>query len=93
MTNAMASARAQFSFGTGWLLLCLALAVHVVDGARTGFATTYSPLVVIALMFGSRGELVGATLLLVVLLLLTPFAMRGLRWMRPIAYVLAALAM
>lgn len=34
----------------------------------------------------------GATLLVVALLALTPFAMRGLQWMRPIAYVLAALA-
>ena len=82
----------QSSFELGWLLLCLALAVHVVDGARSGFATTYSPSVVIAPMFGSRGELMGATLLVAVLLLLTPFAMRGSRWMRPLAYVLAALA-
>lgn len=85
--------RPTASFGSGWILLCLALAAHVVDGARSGFAATYSPWVVIAPMFASRSELAGAIFLVIILLALTPFARRGSRWMRVVAYVLAALAM
>src|SRR5262249_31699236 len=65
-------------------------AVHVADGARQALVTIYSPTVVIASMFASRTELVAVISLVIILLLLTPFAMRGSRWVRFLAYLLAA---
>ena len=88
----------QRSFGLGWFLLCLALAAHVTDEALTGFLNVYNPTVLAMRaryswfpmpVFGFREWLTGLICLVIVLLLLTPFAMRGLRWMRPLAYFLS----
>jgi len=81
-----------------WISLCLALALHVVDEARTGFLSIYNPSVV-ALRKNRRwlplptftfgvwlGGLIAATVLL---LLLSAFVLRGARWMRPLELVFA----
>src|SRR5215469_2529399 len=90
----------QRSFGLGWFLLCLALAAHVTDEALTGFLNVYNPTVLAMRaryswfpmpVFRFREWLTGLICLVIVLLLLTPFAMRGSRWMRPIAYFLAVI--
>jgi len=86
--------------GTAWLCLCVALAAHVTDEAMTGFLSVYNP-TVIALRgrlgwwpmptFAFRDWLGGLILLVIVLLLLSPFMFGGARWMRPIAYILAVI--
>jgi hypothetical protein len=83
-----------------WVLLCLALALHVADEATTGFLSVYNP-TVIALrakwawlplpVFRFDVWLAGLILAVVALLCLSPFALRGARWLRPIAYLFALL--
>jgi len=92
--------RGRAPFGSGWAFLCLALAAHVTDEALTGFLNVYNPTVRAMRaryswfpmpVFGFREWLTGLICLVVILLLLTPFAVRGSRWMRPIAYFLAVI--
>ena len=85
-------------WGVAWLLLTLALAVHVVDEALNDFLAVYNPIVadlrarwpLLALpTFTFRvwlAQLCGA---LAVLFLLAPFAWQGRRWMRPLSYAYA----
>lgn len=86
------------NFGLAWLLLSLALGVHTWDEAAHDFLRYYNATVLTLYshfswfpkldlefrpwLFG----LLGTTLLLV---LLTPFAYRNARWLRPIAYFVA----
>jgi len=83
-------------FGLASLGLCIVLALHVVDEALTDFLPFYNPMVErLRERFGfwpmPTFEFVpwitGLTVAVVVLLALTPFALRGARWMRPLAYV------
>jgi len=92
--------QANRSFGSGWVFLSLALAAHVTDEALTGFLNVYNPTVMAMRaryswfpmpVFGFREWLTGLICLVIALLLLTPFAMRGERWMRPLAYFLAVI--
>ena len=86
-------------FGLAWVLLCLAFCAHVADEALTGFLDVYNP-TVIAMRgrlswfpmptFAYREWLIGLIVAVLVLLALTPFAYRGARWLRPLAYFLAA---
>ena len=85
-------------FGLGWFLLCLALGAHVIDEALTGFLNVYNPTVLVLRarfnwfpmpVFSFREWLTGLICLVIILLLLTPFAMRGSGWLRPVAYFLA----
>jgi hypothetical protein len=96
-----ARARApQVRLFRAWVCLSLALAMHVADEATTGFLSVYNP-TVIALrakwawlplpVFRFDVWLVGLTLAVVALLCLSPFALRGARWLRPIAYLFALL--
>lgn len=88
------------SLGFAWVLLALALAVHVADEASTGFLAVYNP-TVLALKsrlgfwpmptFGFREWLAGLVLGIALLLALSPFAFRGARWIRPLFYLLVAL--
>jgi hypothetical protein len=96
----MQTDRANRSFGSGWVFLCLVLAAHVTDEALTGFLNVYNPTVSAMRaryswfpmpVFGFREWLIGLICLVVILLLLTPFAMRGSRWMRPVAYFFAVI--
>jgi hypothetical protein len=81
-----------------WVGLCLALALHVTDEATTGFLSVYNP-TVMALrakwawlpmpVFRFDVWLAGLILAIVALLCLSPFALHGARWLRPIAYLFA----
>ncbi|HEX7960193.1 MAG TPA: hypothetical protein VF493_09765 [Terriglobales bacterium] len=90
--------RPTASFGSGWVFLSLALAAHVTDEALTGFLDVYNPTVLAMRaryswfpmpVFGFREWLIGLICGVIILVLLTPFAMRGSRWMRPLAYFLS----
>jgi hypothetical protein len=86
--------------GIAWIALCLALALHVADEAATGFLSVYNP-TVIALrervswlpmpVFRFDVWLGGLIVAVLALLALSPFAFRGVKWMRPVAYTLAIL--
>ena len=91
--RAMKSERSMKSgFGGPWFALSVALALHVLDEASTGFLNIYNPTVT-ALRerwgwfpmptFQFREWLVGLLVGVAVCFALTPFAARGGRWMRP----------
>lgn len=94
------SIAATASFGTPWLLLCLAFALHVWDEAVHDFLSYYNSTVLA--LYGHLSwfprmdmqfrtwlaALLGAN---VALLALTPWAYRNARWLRPLAYVFAAI--
>jgi len=81
-----------------WIALCLALALHVVDEASTGFLSVYNP-TVMALrksrpwlpfpVFTFGVWLAGLVAAIVLLLCLSVFVLHGARWMRPLGYVFA----
>lgn len=85
-----------------WICLCLALLLHVVDEALTGFLAVYNP-TVLALRertpwlplptFRFDAWLSGLLLAIVLLLVLSGFIGRGARWTRPAAYLFAAIMM
>jgi hypothetical protein len=86
------------NFGTAWFLLCLAFCAHVTDEALTGFLPVYNATVLAMRSqykwfpmppFGFREWLTGLIIANIVLLLLTPFAFRNARWLRPLAYFFA----
>src|SRR6266849_3239357 len=88
----------QGNFGIAWFLLCLAFCAHVADEALTGFLGVYNPTVLAVrarlswfpMPTFEFGEwLTGLIVANVVLLLLTPFAFRNARWLRPLAYFYA----
>lgn len=81
-----------------WVALCAALVLHVIDEASTGFLSVYNPTVMAMRQrfawfpmptFEFREWLTGLAIANLVLLALAPFAFRGARWMRPLAYVFA----
>ncbi len=85
-------------FGVAWLALCASLMLHVTDEALTGFLSVYNPSVLAIRqtlpwfpmpVFGFREWLGGLIAANVVLLAFTPYAFRGARWLRPLAYVFA----
>jgi hypothetical protein len=82
-------------FGPAWLALSIALGLHVIDEALTDFLSVYNPIVRTArerlgwwpmpeFTFGVW--LGGLSILVTVLLLLTPLANRGSRALRVFAY-------
>ena len=87
------------SFGLAWILLCFAFCSHVTDEALTGFLNVYNP-TVIAMRdrlgwfpmptFQYREWLVGLIVANLILLVLTPFAYRNARGLRPLAYFYAS---
>ena len=85
-----------FHFGWAWVALCLALAIHVVDEARTDFLSVYNPAVrgirrrfpfLLLPTFTFKVWLSGLISAVIILLALSPFAFRGATWMVPLAYV------
>lgn len=83
------------NFGFAWVSLCLALAVHVVDEVLTDFLSIYNPAVVsikkrlpfIPLpTFTFEVWLAGLIIAIFILLSLSPFAFRKVRWMVPLSY-------
>ena len=93
--NPGADSGGKGDFGMAWLLLCLAFCAHVADEALTGFLNVYNPTVLAVRAqyswfpmptFEFRDWLTGLIIANIVLLLLTPFAFRNVRWLRPLAY-------
>ena len=88
----------DFGLGISWVLLCLALGLHVTDEALTGFLSVYNP-TVIALRerfgfwpmptFEFRQWLIGLIILFLTMAMLSPFAFRNAAWIRPIFYFIA----
>jgi len=86
--------------GIAWLLLCLALALHVTDEAVTGFLDVYNP-TVIALRekapwlhlftFSFKVWLAGLILAVALLSILSTFVFRGARWIRYLGYFFAVM--
>jgi hypothetical protein len=88
------------NYGLPWVALCLALALHVTDEALTDFLSVYNPTVEsirrrLAFLplptFTFRAWLAGLILAVVLLMALSPFAIRRTRWMVPVAYGFAVL--
>jgi len=87
-------------FGMAWVSLCLALCAHVADEALTGFLPVYNASVLAMRSqykwfpmpaFEFRDWLTGLIIVNIVLLLLTPFAFRNARPLRPLAYFFAGM--
>jgi len=88
------------NFGLAWLLLCLALVAHVVDEALTDFLGYFNATVLTLhghfpwfprMDMEFRQWLTALIAANAVLLLLTPLAYRNARFLRPLAYVFAAI--
>ncbi len=84
--------------GWAWIVLCLALAVHVFDEATTDFLSVYNPaaqairerLPFLPLpIFTFEIWLAGLIFAIVLLLALSPFAFRRTGWMRGLSYPFA----
>jgi hypothetical protein len=87
-------------FGTAWLLLCGALALHVADEALTDFLSVYNPTVEAIRerlpffpmpTFTFRGWLTGLIVGVILLSILSVAAFHGNRWMIPLACVFGTL--
>src|SRR6266404_1884938 len=86
------------TFGAPLVFLCLASCAHVADEALTGFLPVYNATVLAMRSeyewfpmptFEYRDWLIGLIVANIVFLLLTPFAFRNARWLRPLAYLFA----
>jgi len=87
-----------YGFGKPWFALTVAFALHVLDEATTGFLNVYNP-TVIAMgerwgwfpmpTFGFRQWLAGLVIGVALCFALTPLAARGVRWLRPLAWLYA----
>lgn len=90
-----------FQLGIAWVLMWVALAIHVTDEALTGFLSVYNP-TVLALRaklgfwpmptFQFREWLTGLILGILLLAALSPFAFRRAFWIRPIFYFVVMVA-
>ncbi len=82
-------------WGTAWLALAGALALHVVDEAANDFLSFYNPMVErLGLPFPTFSFdvwLAGLIVGIVLLLALSPFVFRGARQMAPVSYFLGVL--
>jgi hypothetical protein len=94
------SASRSNDFGAPWLALCGAFALHITDEALTGFLNVYNPTVQATEqrwgwfpmpMFGFREWLMGLTIGCAILVCLSSMAYRGATWLRPLAWVYAAI--
>ncbi|HEX2091223.1 MAG TPA: HXXEE domain-containing protein [Longimicrobiaceae bacterium] len=92
--------RANTRWGWAWIALCLSLAVHVADEAVHDFLAVYNPVarslreripLLPVPVFTFRVWLAGLVLVILLLLLLSPFAFRQARWMRPLSYAFGVL--
>jgi len=87
--------------GMAWIGFSIALALHVTDEALTGFLSIYNP-TVRALRaqlgfwpmptFTFAAWISGLSVLIVVMLALSPFAFRNARWLRPLFYACVVVA-
>ena len=93
------SAQPNRKWGRGWVLLCLAFGLHVLDEAVNDFLALYNPTVeqineAISFLsfptFSFEGWITGLAVAIIILLLLSNFAYRGKSWMKPLSYLFAA---
>ncbi len=86
------------NWGRTWILLCVALGVHVADEALTDFLGWWNPMVLAVRAsvpwsplptFRFEFWLGMLAVAVAVLLSLSPFAYRGAGWMRPLSQVFA----
>lgn len=84
-----------FKLGLAWILMWIALAIHVTDEALTGFLSVYNPTVLAMRAklgfwpmptFEFREWLIGLATGILLLALLSPLAFRNTRWIRPVFY-------
>ncbi|HEV2698294.1 MAG TPA: hypothetical protein VGU90_09905 [Terriglobales bacterium] len=87
--------------GLAWVFMWVALAIHVTDEALTGFLNVYNPTVLAMRAklgfwpmptFTFREWLTALAAGILLLALLSPFAFRNERWIRPIFYFVAVVA-
>ncbi|MFY9609220.1 MAG: HXXEE domain-containing protein [Blastocatellia bacterium] len=98
-TNSVESRLAR-QHGWAWVALCIALALHAIDEATTDFLSVYNPAArairdrfpFLAIpIFSFRVWLTGLIVAVGLLLVVSPFAFRGSRWMRFASYPFATL--
>jgi hypothetical protein len=86
--------------GVAWVILALALGLHVLDEALHGFLSYWNPAAlairerlsfVVPPTFSFEVWLIGLIVGVIVLLALSPFAFRRTRWMRPLALALSVI--
>jgi hypothetical protein len=96
------SASRPNDLGAPWLALCGAFALHITDAALTGVLSVYNPTVQAMAQrwgwfpmptFGFREWLMGLTIGCGILVCLSPLAYRGAAWLRPVAWIYAAIMM
>ena len=89
---------AAFRLGVAWVMLWIAVALHVIDEALTGFLAVYNPTVLaLRAHFGFwpmptyefRGWLTGLALGILMLAALSPLVFQNVRWIRPLFYFCA----
>jgi len=87
-------------FGFAWLLLCMALALHVLDETLTDFLSVYNPAVQAIRkrfsflplpVFSFRVWLTGLSVAILLAFCLSPLAFRGSRFAIGVAYPLSIL--
>ena len=87
-------------FGWPWFALSVALALHVIDEASTGFLNIYNPTVTAMRerwgwfpmpTFQFREWLVGLIVAVAICFALTPLAARNVRCLRPFAWLYAVI--
>lgn len=90
----------RIGFERGWFALTVVFALHVYDEAASGFLNVYNPTVAAMRArwgwfpmptFNFREWFLGLIAGVVLCLLLTPYAARGVRWLRPLAWFYALL--
>ena len=91
---------ASRNYGRPWLALSGALALHVTDEALSGFLDLWNPTMLRLRAsipwsplptFSFSTWLGGLVVLVIGLFLLSPFALAGSAWLRPLAYVYASI--
>jgi len=89
--------RSSSGFGLAWLAFALALACHVADEATHDFLSFYNPNVIAIRArvpwlplptFTFREWIIGLSAAILLLIVLTPLAARGERWVRVAAWPL-----
>jgi hypothetical protein len=95
-----APALSASGFGSAWFALCVAFALHILDESTTGFLAVYNPTITILSSrwswfpmptFGFRAWLATLIVACGLLFCLTPVAARGMRGLRPLAWLYAVL--
>jgi hypothetical protein len=95
-----APALSASGYGSAWLALCAAFALHILDEASSGFLAVYNPTMIILhqrwAWFPMPTLRLSQFLVLMIavwslLFCLTPVAARGMRGLRPVAWIFAVI--